>query len=252
MWPVCGRKSPGAVRLQRLFPDALRSLGALEPAGSRRWVTALGTETWRGRSWARAKGEPQRQRENLGESGWFYLYVAWTKLEDRWIHCALKWCHWLEYLCFSPRVWSCPWIKWIPGAEPEFQKAAECQEMLTIHICQMNSSGELFTPCTPALKVKNCILFIWAWFLLPSLALNRNRLHQQTHWEEWRLPFGQVLCSMNAGDYVKPSLVEGVLQVFPLLLARARWRENGLQSWSYNAIRSPSLTLLCMYLPLRK
>lgn len=57
---------------------------------------------------------------------------------------------------------------------------------------------------------------------------------------------------MNAGDYVKPSLVQGVLQVKLTTPLRAHWRENGLQSWSYNAIRSPSLTLLHMRLPSRK
>lgn len=30
---------------------------------------------------------------------------------------------------------------------------------------------------------------------------------------EGSLPFGQVLCNMNAGDSAKPSLVQGVWQV---------------------------------------
>lgn len=53
-----------------------------------------------------------------------------------------------------------------------------------------------------------------------------------------RLPFGQLACSRNAGDHVKPSC-SGCFASHSL---GACWRENGLQGWLCSAIRSPSLT----------
>lgn len=67
--------------------------------------------------------------------------------------------------------------------EHEFHKAAECQEMLTIHICQTNSSGELFTPSTPTPKVRSCYLFRPDLCCL-RLVVNSSGLQQQPDCKE--------------------------------------------------------------------